>query len=558
MFSESPRRPTNGGAIALVLLVILLVLVTLRLQIFFEPNQFHEEFRILYHLDPTRLSSIDYSGHFLNQSPQPFLYKWMTQAALASGLDLERYHRLLGASCYLLFLSGIGIGALRLGRLPALAVTGFSAAQILFVEQIGSATPHAFAFPLLAWMLVSLVYDRPYLGAILTVIAGLLYVPVAPVMGLMFAGHLLLIRKVLSTAGRARWGNLVCIAATAIVALLLVAHQIRPLDDYGATLVPGERTVEFPENGPRGRYAPSVFEPINHVVSAALGQFHPAVPATFALILFLCAGILSTVGLYSLRSLTDIFFPVLLFVTSSLLLFGIVLILRPYVSYRFALYPLFTIVPFLFVVGLRHIFFRRQRFEGLSMAAFAAVLMTFLISLGSAKSHQVSSFITIIDSEREMLDFLSHTHRDSLIAAWPYQAMPSLIPYASGRALLVDTKAHYPNYEDHLLEMRARMFGLIDAYFATSPQEIARLSCRWGADYLLLDRATLSDHRDSLNYFAPFDARIREKREATAGKGRILANPPRSSVVLTSGPFTLIDLQYFSSNYGCTQVAPSN
>lgn len=542
-----------------VLLLALLALVVFRLQFFFEENRFHEEFRILYHLDPTHLNSIDYSGQFLNKLPQPLLYKWITQTVLVMGLDLEQYHRLLGACCYLFFLSGIGVGALRLGVLPALAVTGFAAAQIIFVEQISSATPHAFAFPLLAWMLVSLVYDRPYLGAVLTILAGLLYAPVAPVMGLMFAAHVLILRKALSTVGLRRWTNLFCLAATAIIALILVAHQIRPIEGYGSLLVPGERIFEFPENGPHGRYAPSVFEPITHVVSAALGQFHPAVPAPFALVLFVFAGASSAVGLYHLRSFSAIFYPVLTFIIPSLLLFGIVLILRPYVAYRFALYPIFTIVPFLFVAGLQQILFGSKRFEVRSMVLVAVVSITFLTTLGSAKVHQASSVLTISEPEREMLDFLSNTSRDSLIAAWPYDVMPSLIPYATGRALVVDSKAHYPNYEHHLLEMRARMYDLINAYFATSPTELAMLSCRWGADYLLLDETTLSDKRDSLRYFAPFDARITEKREATAGTRRILANVPKGSVVFKSGHYTLIDLEYFSSKYGCGQVGvPSN
>ncbi|NGP52163.1 hypothetical protein [Thioalkalivibrio sp. XN8] len=540
--------------VALLLLLALLLLVVLRLQIFFEDSHFHEEFRILYHLDPARLSSVDYSGEFLNSAPQPFLYKWLTQAMVTLGLDLEQYHRWLGACCYLLFLSGIGVGAIRLGILPAVATTGFAAAQVTFVEQISSATPHAFAFPLLAWMLVSLVHDRPLFGAALTILAGLLYAPVAPAMGLMYAGHVLLLRKALGAGGLMTWGHLCCLVGTGIVALILVAHQIQPLEGYGPLLVPGERVLEFPENGPNGRYAPSVFEPIDHVVSMALGQFHPAVPAPLALALFLSAGVLSAVGLLSLRSSPSIFFPVMLFIIPSLLLFVTVLALRPFISYRFALYPLFTVTPLLFVAGLQQTLFRSEQFRALPMAASAAVGLIFLASLGAAKTHQVSSLLTIGNSERAVLDFLRGIPTDSLIVAWPNQVMPSFIPYATGRALLVDMKAHYPNYEYHLLEMRARMFDLIDAYFATSPYQLSTLSCRWGADYLLLDQASLGESRDSLEYFAPFDARIREKRQDSAGQQRVLANVPGPSVVFKTGRYSLISLEYFSTKYGCGPV----
>src|SRR6056297_1655823 len=115
----------SNVAISGLILLLILVLV-LRVSDFFDPNQFNEEFRILYHFDQNKTNSVDYSCQFLANAPQPLLYRWATAGALAAGLDLEFFHRLLGAGCFFFFTVGTLFSAARLGLIFALAVTVFA------------------------------------------------------------------------------------------------------------------------------------------------------------------------------------------------------------------------------------------------------------------------------------------------------------------------------------------------------------------------------------------------------------------------------------------------
>jgi len=550
-FLESVKSQRSRQLLGLFLLLALVVTVASRLMGFFLPDQFNEEFRILYHLDPLKTNDKDYAGQFLGQFPQPLLYVFTTEVALGLGMDLELFHRLLGAGCFLLFLGGSMVAALRLGGLFALTVVAFSAAQIVFYQQTSSATPHAFAFPLLAWMFVSLLCDRPHWGGVLTVLASLLYVPIAPLMGLMFAAHLLILRRGLADISSRCWLNLTWIAAVGLISVALVAHQLEPVDGYGAVLTPGEMVEEFPENGPQGRYDISVFEPVYHISASALGQFNQLVPAPLALSLFAFVGAFTALGLYNLRTAPLVLRPTLVFTAVSLLMFGFVFFLRPYVSYRFVLYPLFTVVPFLFVFGLNSILFRKQSNPRAAILVFFSSLSILFLTLGTAKDNQTNGWLTLNSADQEMLQFLSSTPEDSLIAAWPNQNASSLIPYIAGRPLLVDMKAHYPNYVGHLLEMRQRMFGVVDAYFATSPEALIKLNCLWDANYLVVMRPALIDGNASLSYFAPFDRRIKKRIEATVGKQLFLLDLPKESVVFSSGQYQIVNLEYFADRTDC-------
>ena len=109
-----------------------------------------------------------------------------------------------------------------------------------------------------------------------------------------------------------------------------------------------------------------------------------------------------------------------------------------------------------------------------------------------------------------------------------------LLPYLARRPLFVMYKAHYPTYEAHILEMRARTEALIDAYLATEETALRSLHCRWGVDYLVYEKAHFSgDSRP--RYFAPFDSRIEETLQQTDGAD-LLLNDPRPALIALDTP----------------------
>jgi hypothetical protein len=76
-----------------IFLLMLLVIVGGNIYANLDAHNFHEELRILYHLDPERTNSKDYAGQFLSQFPQPFLYAYLTKTAISAGVDLRSIPR---------------------------------------------------------------------------------------------------------------------------------------------------------------------------------------------------------------------------------------------------------------------------------------------------------------------------------------------------------------------------------------------------------------------------------------------------------------------------------
>ena len=537
------------------LLAVFATAISLRLPSYFDADQFNEEVRILYHFDLSKLQTNDYSGYFLEQLPQPIAYEGLTKAALAVGIDLATFHRALGAACFLIFLAGIFVASLRVGPLFALIVASFAAAQVVFFQQTSSAAPHAFAFPLLSWMLVALVYDRLWLGGVLAVLASLLYIPMAPALGLMFAYHGLFLPKTHSKPADRWYLSAAIVALVGLISIVLVSHQLQPIDGYGQPIQPGQDIEKYPENGPQGRYHISVFSPVYHVVSTALGQFHESVPPVLAFILLALMLVFSALGFYNLRSEPSTFRSLSVFLVASALCFGLVFLIRPYVSYRFLLYPLFTVLPFLFVYGIVNLISRTEKLSRLIQVTIASILILLGVSMGAAEHSQVNRRLSLTQSDREMLDFVRTLPAMSLIAAWPNREAASLIPYITGRPLFVDYKAHYPSHEKYLLQMRERMFSLIDAHLAASVDPLQTLMCRWDVNYMLIERSMLGQGSAKFNYFAPFNRRISDRIAMLSGKRNILLNLPESAAVFTSTKYVIFDLKRVTNFSECETVS---
>ncbi|MBU2677414.1 MAG: hypothetical protein KJP16_10030 [Gammaproteobacteria bacterium] len=549
--SYSWVQSTERIIISIFLLLLLIVVVGNTLDIVDESN-FHEELRILYHLDPARTNAKDYAGQFLGQFPQPYLYAFATEAALAAGTDLITFHKLLGVVCGFVALVGAALSGLRAGGIMVgLAVALLVAAQPIYHYQISSATPHAFAFPLLTWGLVCLLYERPYMLASLTVLSGLLYPPMSPLLGLMLAWYLLVSRKALSGKNRKRVVDILVLGITAAITVALLWRQLMPIDGYGATLAPGDKIDIYPENGPDGRHFYGVFHPVSYVFASAIGQFRNSLPITLVINISFCIAAVAGLGLYYLRTRTALFRALLAFIIPSVMFCILVTVFRPYMAYRFWLYPLFALYPLLFIYGLFTLCYDHRSTLRYPATAVVAVIVPLILALHATDRHRSFSSLRLNEDTHALMDHVRQLPADTLIAAWPSDEETDLIPYVAGRPLLVNYKAHYPTYEGHIANMRKRTFDLIDAYLAKDVQPLIKLKCRWQTDFLIIDQARFSEDGETLEYFAPFDKHIEGILKSIDKTEMILARPPANAVVFRSGRFTVLDLAALSRGTAC-------
>jgi hypothetical protein len=518
----------------------------------FSPDNFHEELRILYHFDAARTNARDYAGRYLSQLPQPFLYAALTKAALGAGIDLIPFHRWLGFSCTLLMLAGGALSGWRVGgALTAAIATILIAAQPVYQYQIMSATPHAFAFPLLTWGLVFLLYDKPYFLAALTAFSGLLYPPISPVLGLALAWYLIFVRKTLCGTKQERLTGIVVLAATAAVSFALLWHQLAPIEGYGDVLRPGEKIDLYPENGPNGRHFYGVHHPLAYVLASAVGQLRFSLPVYFTVFVPMTMVAIGGLGLYYFRERPPYFRALVSFIVPSIIFCALVTMLRPYVAYRFLLYPLFTVLPLLFAYGLLTLCYAHAAKLRHPAAVIVALVTPLALAFSSTEGYRSFSTLKLGEPAQELMDYLRQTPADSLIASWPGDEETSLIPYVARRPVLVNYKAHYPAYEDYVGNMRTRTFDLIDAYLATNAEPIINLHCRWQVDYLVANRAKFSAESTSFEYFAPFDAHIAETYEAADASKFFLLQPSADKIAFATGDYVVLDLAKFVDSAGC-------
>ena len=249
----------------------------------------------------------------------------------------------------------------------------------------------------------------------------------------------------------------------------------------------------------------------------------------------------------------EIFQPLLSFIIPSLIFCVLIFLFKPLLSYRFLLYPLFAILPVLFVYGLLVLcdtYRVRLRYPA---AAFVAVMALFVISLNSVDADRNGLKYRLDEPSNRLMDFVRGLPTDSLLAAWPIGRQISLIPYLAGRSLLLTHKAHYPIYEGHIINMRARMFDLIDAYLASNIKPLIHLRCRWQVDYLVVNNEhfTGEEEESTLVYFAPFNERIEKILSTTEKSEMILRKPPDGTIVFQAGKYTVVDLALLSEGAIC-------
>jgi len=534
-----------GKVMAAIFLLYVGAVLLAQLWLVLDPSYVHEEVRLLFAYHRTQdpaLFSGDYITSFVEAFPQPLLFDWVTRLWLWGGGDLIVLHRLLPLVCWLAFLAGMAVAARQLGdRLTMLGAVGLAVAQPIYLHQITSAVPHAFAFPLLIWALVAMLQGSAWGLALITLLSGLLYPAAAPLSGLFLAWHVFVTQGVLRRPGLEQLKAMTLLSVTAALSIWLVLGFLSRPEEFGAALEPLQQAGIYPENGPEGRNFYGVFNPIKYVLAKAFTQFRLSTDlySLLALLAYCMIGIYGFVTLQKGRAAGKALAG---FVLSGAALCLLVFLLKPFLSYRFIFYPIFVVLPLLFVVGLQAFCLRLKGVARFSKVATIGVLALFGLALDSLDEKKLGYSWHLGPELNQVMAFAAEQPPATLFAVWPDSAL-ELVPYVARRPLLAMYKAHSPSYEDHLLTMRARTYALIDAYLATDIGSLRDLHCRWGVDYLVVDKTHFAQEDSRPRYFAPFGDRIEEIWRDNQRGSFLLAEPQAEWVALETEDHFILRLK---------------
>ncbi len=544
-------RTRDDGWIAKAALAVLLayagVVFALQAGMLLDTAYLHEEFRPLFRYHLTGGSDLfagDYLTSYVTAFPQPLLYDGLTRLWLQAGGDLVLLNHVLPLLCWLGFLAGVAVAARRLGdRLTVAAALVLAVAQPLYLYQITSAIPHTFAFPLVIWAFAALLHGSAAGLALLTLLSGLLYPAMAPVIGLLLAWQVVVGGGLLFAATAQRVRGVALVAVSGVLALWLLWGNLTSPSEFGAALAPLESSDLYPENGPGGRYTQGVFNPLTYVAARAFDQFRDVFENYKLLLLFAYCAV-AFYGLAMLLRDSAWRRPLVGFLLCGAAVILVVVALRPYLLYRFILYPLMSITPLLIAVGLQQFF---RRLGGGRRAVAGATLVTVLLlalSFDSIGAKKIGYWTRLDAEDSKVLDFAAAQPQETLFATWPSgQSEFEFIPYFAQRPLFVMIKAHYPSHVDHVLEMRERTGALIDAYLATETAPLEALYCLWQVDYLIVDKAHFGAEAEAPRYFAPFDVQIEVKWQQGRARGFLLGEPMPAAVALETEHYRVIGLR---------------
>ena len=252
------RKQNNYLGSALITIIGSYYLFVFIQQILFMLNNslLHEEQRQLfpyYQIGDPELFKGDYLTSFLSGN-QPILYDLLTRGWLSLGGGLLEFHRVMPITLWILLLASAALAGWKLkGVVGSLGAFALVLTQPLFLYQITSAIPHAFAFPLLGWAIVALLYGSVSGLAGLTLLSSVLYLPITPIIGLSLAGWLILYYqeelKKFNTSTLTRIIGIVGI--TGCLSIFLGFSVLQPKEEFGEPLAPFQEVEKYPENGGR-------------------------------------------------------------------------------------------------------------------------------------------------------------------------------------------------------------------------------------------------------------------------------------------------------------------
>jgi hypothetical protein len=517
------------------------------------------------YLEPNAFGADYITDYYLSSYPLGYRALYAVPAWL--GIDPTRVSRALPHVLWMCTVLGVGAVAHRLGgKLGAFCAMALALGSNVYLGRIQGGLPRSFGFPIMALALVGLAYAR--VGwCVLSVLLGALFYPVAGVIsGFSLAALLLLPERTgWSVSGWPWRRRLLTLGATALLSVLLLLPSLFGTRRFGEAVRPRD-VPEYPEAGYAGRYSaesrapfpgflPSVPGAVDQALVGATDPWSPSARhwllgkakqarlspnyrrSTWALLALVVAG-----GLGLLLREAAARRVALLGVAAGIgyTLAGLVLpfayLPERYVAYAVPL--LGTIAVATCVAGLFNASFGEGRRRWIRRAIIGAYVAG-VLSLFAGRVTANAGLTVDFRRSRPLLDFIAQLPLDTVVAGWP-KGLMNAVPYAGRRPALLTHECHQAFHKGYVEEMRRRMGGLIDAYFATSPEPILRLREEFGVTHLLIERSHFG--RRPPGYFRPFGAQINARREEARGKKYELPKQIRSAGVFSLGDYVLLDL----------------
>ncbi len=431
--------------------------------------------------------------------------------------------------------------------------------------------PRTFAFPLLLAFLLLLQKKNLAWASLIIVLEALLYPPIV-LNTLALAGWSILARGIdylkrkraevgepgfstpgkeggegaISQRGFGRWfGDLLALAgAVALTALLLFSvyggSDAETLGRQGAV----EEAKGMPEFHPGGRSAFFTEGTVRYLLMgrSGIGAIHLIGFAIILTVMVLVVGprkmVMPTLAFH--LSWTSL----LLFVAAHFLLF------RLHLPSRYTLYTL--PLAFMLAIGANTAGFleafrakweriRSQVLGGrttvrVRWTIFAVLLFVYAYVQGHYICRFDTQVVAVEPAEMEMLSFLAALPKDILVAGHPMDM--DNVPLLARRKVLANRELSLPYYVGYYTEVRKRLLGMLEAYYATELEDFAH---RYDIDAVVVRKEHFEERfiRGRI-YFEPFNQLVKGRwRE---GERFVLAEPPHSFRCFENGEFIVLCL----------------
>jgi hypothetical protein len=424
-------------------------------------------------------------------------------------------------------------------------------------DDLASATPRAFALPLLAAVTWALAARRPVLGAGLVAIGTSLY-PALGVLGLPLLGSgLIEFRASRPRLARNRAAWISVLAASLLVGAVLLASQLSAAP-FGP-VVSGAQARTMPEFGPTGRLP--YFQPGLRLLESyesgfdlrARSPLFPRIPLLFE---YLAFSLLLPISLLFRRRLPavqrlrrqSVILPWLLLLSLGLFCLAHLLFFHLYHPSRYVKWS----VPFVLAIagGLALGILVEALAERVAPARrgllAGGLALGFGLALAGVQVEPRAGFAG--DSQPAITAYLQAQPKDSLVAGL---LGTDSVPIRTGRRVLVAREHALPYHLGYYGTIQQRVNDLIAAYYAESPRQVVDFAARYGIDFFLVHRdafrlesfvdpapvAPWWSGRSKQNW-EPFTSAI-VARLAGSGRFALLEQVDRCAVV-ADGPLALL------------------
>jgi hypothetical protein len=501
-------------------------------------------------------------------SSYPIGYRALYALPAWFGVDPARLSRALPHALWVCTALGVGAVAHRIGgKLAAFCAMALVLGSNLYLGRIQGGLPRSFGFPIVALALVGLAYAR--VGwCVASILLGALFYPVAGVVSGFSLAALLLLpeRSGFSVTGWSWRRRLSTLGGTALLSVALLVPSLIGTSRFGGAVRPAD-VAAYPEAGPAGRYSsesrapwrgflPSVPDAVSQALLGARSPWSlstrrwligkkgtpPLRAVNYRRAMWGVLALVVVGGLGLLVREPAARRVALLGVAAGLgyNLAGLVLpfayLPERYVAYAVPL--LGTIAVTTCVAGLFNASFSQGPRRWIRLAVIAAHVLV-LSALFAGRVSANAGITADLRGDRRIFEHISRLPEDALVAGWP-QGLMNAVPYAGRRPALLTHECHQAFHKGYLDEMRRRMSGFLDAYFATSAEPLLRLRQEFGVTHLLMQRSHFG--RRPPGYFRPFGEWISARTTAARGKKYELPKQIGSAGVFSSRDYVLIDL----------------